>query len=107
MDKLKSSQSDNSAVGGKLDLLEQQAKQFIGERAGGRGGGGRTTVVYCTIVVLLADSFSLVHFVFCASCLLFNFEVPFKRLFAPTSQSHMSNIFRDSESLLILPYKTC
>ena len=30
---------------------------------------------------------------------LFNFEVPFKRLFAPTSRSWMSNIFRDSESL--------
>ena len=36
MDKVKSSQSDNSAVGSKLDLLEQQAKQFIGEEAGGR-----------------------------------------------------------------------
>ena len=35
-------------------------------------------------------------------CLLFcvfTFEVPFKRLFARTSQSRMSNIFRDSESL--------
>ena len=30
---------------------------------------------------------------------LFTFEVPLKRLFAPTSQSQMSNIFRDSESL--------
>ena len=30
---------------------------------------------------------------------MFTFEVPFKRLFAPTSQSRMSNIFRDSESL--------
>jgi hypothetical protein len=30
---------------------------------------------------------------------VFTFEVPFKRLFAPTSQSWMSNIFRDSESL--------
>ena len=28
-----------------------------------------------------------------------DFEVPFKRLFAPTSPSRMSNIFRDSESL--------
>ena len=27
------------------------------------------------------------------------FEVPFKQLFAPTSQSRMSNIFRDSEYL--------
>ena len=26
-------------------------------------------------------------------------EVPFKGLFAPTSRSRMSNIFRDSESL--------
>ena len=30
---------------------------------------------------------------------LFTFEVPFKRLFAPTSQSWLSNIFRDSVSL--------
>ena len=30
---------------------------------------------------------------------LFIFEVPFERLFAPTSLSRMSNIFRDSESL--------
>ena len=33
------------------------------------------------------------------SVCVFTFEVPFKRLFAPTSQSRMSNIFRDSESL--------
>ena len=30
---------------------------------------------------------------------LFIFEVLFKRLFAPTLRSQMSNIFRDSESL--------
>ena len=30
---------------------------------------------------------------------VFTFEVAFKRLFAPTSQSWMSNIFRDLESL--------
>ena len=35
----------------------------------------------------------------CLSVRLFTFDVPFKRLFAPTSQSRMSNIFRDSESL--------
>ena len=35
----------------------------------------------------------------CLCACLFTFEVPFKRLFAPTSQSWMSNIFRDSESL--------
>ena len=35
----------------------------------------------------------------CLSICLFTFEVPFKRLFAPTSRSGMSNIFRDSESL--------
>ena len=29
---------------------------------------------------------------------MFTFEVPFKHLLAPTSQSGMSNIFRDSES---------
>ena len=33
------------------------------------------------------------------SVCLFTFEVPFNGLFAPTSQSRMSNIFRDSESL--------
>ena len=33
------------------------------------------------------------------SVCLFTFDVPFKRLFAPTSRSRMSNIFRDSESL--------
>ena len=33
------------------------------------------------------------------SVCVFTFEVPFKRLFAPTSQSRMSNYFRDSESL--------
>ena len=35
----------------------------------------------------------------CPSVCVLTFEVPFKRLFAPTSQSWMSNIFRDSESL--------
>ena len=30
---------------------------------------------------------------------VFTFEVPFKCLFAPSSQSRMSNIFKDSESL--------
>ena len=35
----------------------------------------------------------------CPSVRLFTFEVPFKRLFAPTSRSWMSNTFRDSESL--------
>ena len=33
------------------------------------------------------------------SVCLFTFEVPFNGLFAPTSRSQMSNIFRDSESL--------
>ena len=35
----------------------------------------------------------------CPSVRQFTFEIPFKRLFAPPSQSRMSNIFRDSESL--------
>ena len=35
----------------------------------------------------------------CLSVCLFTFEVPFQRLFYPTSQSLMSNIFRASESL--------
>ena len=33
------------------------------------------------------------------SVCVFTFEVPFNGLFSPTSQSRMSNIFRDSESL--------
>ena len=40
-----------------------------------------------------------VHLSVCVSVRLFTFEVPFKRLFAPTSQSRVSKIFRDSESL--------
>ena len=35
----------------------------------------------------------------CLFVCLFTLEVPFKRLFAPTSQSWMSKIFRESESL--------
>ena len=35
----------------------------------------------------------------CTCVRVFTFEVPFNGLFAPTSQSRMSNIFRDSESL--------
>ena len=35
----------------------------------------------------------------CLSVCVFTFEVPFKRLFVPTSRSWMSNIFRDLESL--------
>ena len=35
----------------------------------------------------------------CVSVPVFTFEVPIKRLFAPTSRSWMSNIFRDLESL--------
>ena len=35
----------------------------------------------------------------CPSVCVFTVEVPFKRLFAPTSQCLISNIFRDSESL--------
>ena len=35
----------------------------------------------------------------CPSVCLFTFEVPFKRLFAPTPRSQMSNIVRDPESL--------
>ena len=35
----------------------------------------------------------------CLSVCLFTFEVPFNGLFAPTSQSRMSIIFTDSESL--------
>ena len=35
----------------------------------------------------------------CLFVCMFTFEVPFKRLFAPTSWSRMSNIVKDSESL--------
>ena len=35
----------------------------------------------------------------CLSVCLFTFEVPFKHLFAPTSRSWMSNMFKDSKSL--------
>ena len=35
----------------------------------------------------------------CLFVCLFTFELPFNGLFAPTSRSRMSNIFRDSESL--------
>ena len=35
----------------------------------------------------------------CLSVCVFTLEVSFKHLFSPTSQSRMSNIFRDSESL--------
>ena len=35
----------------------------------------------------------------CVSVCVFTFEVPFNGLFALTSRSRMSNIFRDSESL--------
>ena len=34
----------------------------------------------------------------CPCVCVFTFEVPFKRLFAPTSRSRMSNIFRALES---------
>ena len=40
-----------------------------------------------------------VHIFVCLFVCLFTFEVPFNGLFAPTSRSRMSNIFRDSESL--------
>ena len=40
-----------------------------------------------------------VHISVCVCVCLFTFEVPFNGLFAPTSRSRMSNIFRDSESL--------
>ena len=40
-----------------------------------------------------------VHMCVCLSVCLFTLEVPFNGLYAPTSWSRMSNIFRDSESL--------
>ena len=48
---------------------------------------------------LWADAFYKLKFPCVCPCVrLFTFEVPFKRLFAPTSRSRMSKIFRDSES---------
>ena len=54
----------------------------------------------------LANPFSVGQILYLSICpsvcpcvCVFTFEVPFKRLFAPTSRSRMSNIFRDSESL--------
>ena len=53
---------------------------------------------------LWADAFykskcpSVCPSVFLSVC-VFTFEVPFNGLFAPTSRSRMSNIFRDSEFL--------
>ena len=43
----------------------------------------------------------------CLSVCVFTFEVPFNGLFAPTSRSRMSNIFRDSESLRKSNEKKC
>ena len=40
-----------------------------------------------------------VHTFVCLCVCVFTFEVPFKRLFAPTSQSRMSKLFRSLESL--------
>ena len=64
------------------------------------------TVAICTskavfkALALWADAFykSICPYV-CLCVSLFTFEVPFKRLFASTSQSQMSKVFRDSESL--------
>ena len=68
-------------------------------------------IVRCNIfnaMALWADAFykskclsacPCVHVSVRLSVHVFTFEVPFKHLFAPTSQSRMSNIFSDSESL--------
>ena len=69
----------------------------------------RGCVIYLIIIIfkasaLWADAFykskcpSVCVFV-CPSVCLFTFEVPFNGLFAPTSQSWMSNIFKDFEFL--------
>ena len=52
-------------------------------------------ILYCTICIFKASVCVSV----CLSVCLFTFEVPFKRLFAPTSRSRMSKILGDSESL--------
>ena len=49
---------------------------------------------------LWADAFHKLKCLSVCLCVrMFTFDVPFKRLFAPTSRSRMSNIVRDSESL--------
>ena len=58
----------------------------------------------CKASALWADAFYMsicpnVCVCVCLSVCLFTFEVPFKHLFAPTSQSWMSKTFRYSESL--------
>ena len=57
-------------------------------------------LVFFKASALWADAFyKLKCLSVCVSVRLFTLEVPFKRLFVPTSQSRMSNIFRDLESL--------
>ena len=51
------------------------------------------------VILFKASAHMCVCVSMCVCVCLFTFEVPFKRLFAPTSRSQMSNIFRDSESL--------
>ena len=57
-------------------------------------------IMKLTMAILLAwmSNSSFRQFVRVFVC-VFTFEVPFKRLFAPTFRNRMSNIFRDSESL--------
>ena len=49
--------------------------------------------------VLWADFFYKSKCPYVCVCVCSLFEVPFKRLFAPTSRSRMSKNFRDSKSL--------
>ena len=79
---------------------------------GQRGGGERSSIYSGLIVCLVFSKHRLswpmpsmsqnvrlcVRVSACSSVRLFTFEVPFKRLFAPTSRSWISTIFRDSES---------
>ena len=62
--------------------------------------------IFCIKEICLIYNYSKNNFIriyvrpsFRLSVRVLNFEVPFKRLFAPTSCSRMSNIVRDSESL--------
>ena len=53
-------------------------------------------LIFFKASALWADAF---YKSICPYVCVFTFEVPFNSLFAPTSRSRMSNIFRDSEFL--------
>ena len=75
----------------------QKVRIGFGDKRWGRGEGD---VAFCKASALWADAFyKLICTYVCVCVCLVTFEVPFKCIFAPTSRSGMSKIFRDSESL--------